>query len=71
YGAAIFIYRAKAHKMAGPEATKVLNMLWKQAAIGSSIGLVVAVSYYQAVCKNDTKKVADYYAKQEQAAGSK
>ena len=57
--------------MAGPEAAKVLGMLWKQAAIGAGIGTVVAVSYYQLVAKADTKKVADYYAKQEQAASSK
>lgn len=57
--------------MAGPEAAKVLGMLWKQAAIGTGIGLVAGVSYYQLVSKGDSKKVADYYAKQEQAASSK
>lgn len=56
--------------MAGPEAAKVLGMLWKQAGIGSCIGLVSAVSYYQLVAKKDMTKIETYYAKQESAAGS-
>lgn len=56
--------------MAGPEAAKVLGMLWKQAGIGSCIGLTAAVSYYSFVAKADMKKIEAYYAKQDQATGS-
>lgn len=57
-------------KMAGPEAAKVLGMLWKQAGVGSCIGLAAAASYYSFVAKSDMKKIETYYAKQDKATGS-
>lgn len=55
----------------GPAEMKVLGMLWKQAATGIAIGATVAVTYYQAVSKQDTAKIAAYYAKQDAAAAAK
>lgn len=49
----------------GPAEMKVLGMLWKQAATGMAIGGVAAFAYYQAVSKQDTVKIATYYAKQD------
>jgi len=42
---------------------KVLGMLWKQAGIGMAIGGTLAVAYYNAVSKQDTAKIAAFYAK--------
>lgn len=44
---------------------KVLGMLWKQAAVGMGIGAVAATAYYNFVSKQDTVKIATYYAKQD------
>lgn len=49
---------------------KVLGMLWKQAAIGMGIGGVAGLAYYNFVSRQDSVKIAEYYAKQEQAKQS-
>lgn len=51
--------------MAGPEAAKVLGMLWKQAGIGVAIGATVGLTYYNLVSKRDMRKIEAYYKKQE------
>lgn len=55
----------------GPAEMKVLGMLWKQAATGIAIGGTVALTYYQAVSKQDQVKIAAYYAKQDAAPAAK
>lgn len=55
----------------GPAEMKVLGMLWKQAATGIAIGGTAAFAYYQAVSKQDTSKIAAFYAKQEEATAAK
>lgn len=40
-------------------------MLWKQAATGMAIGGTLAIAYYNAVSKQDSAKIAAFYAKQD------
>lgn len=49
----------------GPAEMKVLGMLWKQAATGMAIGGAAAIAYYNLVSKQDSVKIAAYYAKQD------
>jgi len=51
--------------MSPPSSSKVLGMLWKNAGIGTAIGLAVGLSYRQYVAKADMKKIEEYYEKLE------